>query len=43
MQYRIFNADDIYNSRQKQIELSDDLDLCLSGTAEMGIANQLKF
>nr|CAD2148329.1 unnamed protein product [Meloidogyne enterolobii] len=42
MQYRIFNADDIYNSSQKQIELSDDLDLCLSGTAEMGIANQLK-
>uniref|UniRef100_A0A915LGW2 serine--tRNA ligase n=1 Tax=Meloidogyne javanica TaxID=6303 RepID=A0A915LGW2_MELJA len=42
MQYRIFNADDIYNSSQKQIELSDDLDFCLSGTAEMGIANQLK-
>nr|CAD2142580.1 unnamed protein product [Meloidogyne enterolobii] len=42
MQYRIFNADDIYNSSQKQIELSDDLDFCLSGTAEMGIANQLR-
>ncbi|CAK5082187.1 unnamed protein product [Meloidogyne enterolobii] len=42
MQYRIFNADDIYNSSQTQIELSDDLDFCLSGTAEMGIANQLK-
>nr|CAD2179022.1 unnamed protein product [Meloidogyne enterolobii] len=42
MQYRIFYVDDIYNSSQKQIELSDDLDFCLSGTAEMGIANQLR-
>ena len=40
MQYRVYYANDLYNG-QKQIDLSDDLDFCLSGTAEMGIANQL--
>lgn len=41
MQYRVYYANDLYNG-QKQIDLSDDLDFCLSGTAEMGIANQIK-